>query len=60
MILITTSLKRMSKARKSLPHVECTEAEARVYMAGFWNGIALGAICVVAVAVLAAKELGIL
>lgn len=60
MILITTSIKRMRKPRPTLPVVECTEADARSYFAGFWAGIFIGSVIGAGLFMMAAWSAGIL
>jgi hypothetical protein len=42
-VLITAPWKRLRKAAP-LPHLQCTELEAKHWFSGYWHGLGLGVV----------------
>lgn len=53
-LFIAAPFKRLPKAQP-IPSVECSEADARSFFAGWWQGIGVGFVIGVALAVVAIR-----
>jgi len=58
-VMISEPMRRLRKAAP-LPQVECTEAEARHWFAGYWHGIGLGIVLGLGSGVIAGWLMGIM